>query len=217
MEGGKESVIEKNRRKSFFDCEEDLQSTSRDDFAVAQAKASKLMDFVRKEIAGNPATNFHMNDGLYVVRDKEDPTRERVVVPENLRAWVLHMHHNIELAGHQGHKRMIDQIGSHLYWPKDIKRWVRSCSACKKRKTARPMRSGVTRPVFSVAPNHTLAIDIVGPMPESTDGNQWILTMIDVFTRWPLAVPIPSRESRLIATIIYRRWICEKGVRNFRV
>ena len=112
MEGGKESVIEKNRRKSFFDCEEDLQATSRDDFAVAQAKASKLMDFVWKEIAGNPATNFHMNDGLYVVRDKENPTLERdaVVVPENLRAW-LHMHHNIELAGHQGHKRMIDQIG----------------------------------------------------------------------------------------------------------
>ena len=110
---------------------------------------------------------------------------------------------------------MIDQIRGFFYWPgvnKDIKRWVRSCSGCKKRKTPRPLRSGVTQPVFSIYPNHTVAIDIVGPMGESVEGNLWILTMIDVFTRWPVAVPIPSRETRLIGKVIYHRWICEKGV-----
>ena len=152
---------------------------------------------------------------MFIFKRRDDSEPERILVPEELRASVLHMHHNLELAGHQGHKRMIDQINPHFFWPgmnKDIKRWVKSCSACKKRKTPRPMRSGVTQPAFAVFPNHTVAIDIVGPMMESTEGNQWVLTMIDVFTRWPVAVPIPNRESRLIAKIIYQRWICDKGV-----
>ena len=93
------------------------------------------------------------------------------------------MHHNLELAGHQGHKRMIEQIASNFYWPgmtRDAIRWVASCSACKKRKTPRPMRHGITEPMFATFPNQTVAIDIVGPLTETTAGNFWILTMIDV-------------------------------------
>jgi hypothetical protein len=74
------------------------------------------------------------------------------------------------------------------------------------------MRSGITKPVFALFPNHTVAIDIVGPLNESPEGNIWILTMIDVFTRWPIAIPMANRESRLIAKIIFRHCICEKGV-----
>ena len=68
---------------------------------------------------------------------------------------------------------MIDQLTTNFFWPglsKDAKRWVMSCSVCKKRKTPRPMRSGVTKPVFALFPNHAVAIDIVGPLVESTDG-----------------------------------------------
>ena len=79
--------------------------------------------------------------------------------------------------------------------------------ACKKRKTPRPLRQGVSRPVFSKFPNHTVAIDIVGPTPESSEGNLWILTMIDSFTQWPLAVAIPNRRSSLIGKVDLR----EKG------
>ena len=76
----------------------------------------------------------------------------------------------------------------------------------------RPLRQGITHPVFSCFPNHTVAIDIVGPLIETPSGNQWILTMIDVFTRWPLAVAIPNRKSSVIGKIIFERWVCEKGV-----
>src|SRR5947208_2852697 len=40
----------------------------------------------------------------------------------------------------------------------------------------------------------------------------WILTMIDHFTRWPVAIPIPNRTSEVIANAIFKYWICEKGV-----
>src|SRR5262249_4290499 len=113
---------------------------------------------------------------------------QSVVVPENLRAWLLRMHHHAPLAAHQGHKRMIQQLVPRFFGPgmvKDIIRWVQGCIACRKRKTPRPLRQGITMPIQSSFPNQTVAIDIVGPMMESSSGNRWILTMIDVFTRWP--------------------------------
>jgi transposase InsO family protein len=140
---------------------------------------------------------------------------ERTVVPECLRAFVLQMHHNAELAAHQGHKRVIDQISSYFFWPgmaQDAYRWVRSCSGCKKRKTPRPMRQGITEPVFATFPNQTVAIDIVGPLMETSAGNQWLLTMIDIFTRWPVAIPIPNRKSKVVAKAIFENWICQEGV-----
>jgi transposase InsO family protein len=48
-------------------------------------------------------------------------------------------------------------------------------------------------------------------MIETTSGNLWILTMIDVFTRWPLALALPNRKSSVIRKAILR-WVCEKGV-----
>ena len=55
-------------------------------------------------------------------------------------------------------------------------------------------------------------MDIVGPFITSVTGNVWILTMIDHFTRWPVAIPLPARTSELIANAIFKHWICEKGV-----
>src|SRR5271155_3894027 len=125
------------------------------------------------------------------------------------------MHHNSIMAGHQGHKRITTQLTPFFFWPgmaHDAYRWVKSCSGCKKRKTPRPMRQGITEAVFATIPNQTVAIDIVGPLMETSAGNQWILTMIDVFTRWPVAVPIPNRKAKVITRAIHDHWVCVEGV-----
>ena len=40
----------------------------------------------------------------------------------------------------------------------------------------------------------------------------WVITMIDTFTRWPVAVAINDRSSASIAAAIHERWICDKSV-----
>lgn len=74
------------------------------------------------------------------------------------------------------------------------------------------MRAGETTPQLARYPNQVMAMDIFGPMPISTENHRWVLTMIDQFTRWPVAVPIPDRNSETIADAIYKHWVCEKGV-----
>ena len=95
---------------------------------------------------------------------------------------------------------------------KEISRWVKACLACRKRKTPRPIRAGITETIQANFPNKVVAIDIFGPFPASKHGNVWIITMIDTFTRWPVAVAIKDRSSASIATAIYEKWICDKSV-----
>ena len=48
-----------------------------------------------------------------------------------------------------------------------------------------------------------LAIDFVGELYCSDQGNKWILTAIDVFTRYPFAVPLPNRKAETVARALF--------------
>ena len=70
----------------------------------------------------------------------------KIVVHESLRAYVLKMYYNTQLAAHQGKKRTMKQITTSFYWPgmkADVTKWVKAGLACTRRKTPRPMRAGI--------------------------------------------------------------------------
>ena len=141
--------------------------------------------------------------------------RSIIVVPNELKAFVIYLHHNFLLGGHQGRKRTTISIEKAFWWrgmSGDVRRWIKSCVPCKRRKTPRPLRSGLTMPVTRGCALDTVAIDLVGPCPETANGDVWILTMIDVFTRWPIAVPISNRNATTIIEAIYKHLVCEHGM-----
>ena len=39
-----------------------------------------------------------------------------------------------------------------------------------------------------------VAIDVVGPLPNTTSGNRFILVAVDYFTRWPEAYATPIKR-----------------------
>lgn len=45
-----------------------------------------------------------------------------------------------------------------------------------------------------------IALDILGPLPESTRGNKYILVLIDCFNKWTEAIAIPDQEAETIVT-----------------
>ncbi|GFS57997.1 uncharacterized protein TNCV_3124741 [Trichonephila clavipes] len=75
------------------------------------------------------------------------------------------------------------------------------------------------------APIERIAFDILGPLARSSDGNNNILVVMDYFTKWPEAYPIPDQEASTVAEVLVRHWISRFGVplqlhsdqgRNFR-
>ena len=108
-------------------------------------------------------------------KDQENP--HKIVVPTSLRAKVLQIGH--ACAGHFGSKKTRAHIQSHFYWPGIGRDVAEHCKACR------------TCAAFnSHTPWHKLAMDIVGPFTKSTTGYQYILTLVDMATRFPEAIPL---------------------------
>ena len=43
-------------------------------------------------------------------------------------------------------------------------------------------------------------IDLVGPFPTAVGGYKYLLTMVDLATRWPEAIPLKTTTARVITT-----------------
>ena len=124
-------------------------------------------------------------------------------IPTQLRKSCLHAIHGLDLLGHLGFSKSYPLLRKRFYWPgisRDLKRWIKACVVCRRRKTARKSRQGLSAPMARVAaPFHTLHFDLVGPMPETAEGHQYILTVMDGFTQYPFAVPIKNKEALTVA------------------
>jgi hypothetical protein len=54
-------------------------------------------------------------------------------------------------------------------------------------------------------------MDLVGPLPETDEHNRYMLTMMDTFSKWPMAIPIPNKKASTIAMALYKNLIAVHG------
>eukprot|EP00731_Ephydatia_muelleri_P008795 Em0004g1133a len=64
----------------------------------------------------------------------------------------------------------------------------------------------------AVRPLQRVAMDIMGPLPETSRGNKYILVIADYFTKWSEAYPIPNMEAITVAKCLVNEFICRFGV-----
>ena len=61
-------------------------------------------------------------------------------------------------------------------------------------------------------PMELWAIDVLGPLPMTARGNQYILVMPDHFTKWVEAVPMPNQRAETIAKAFVDEVVTRHGV-----
>ncbi|XP_040065074.1 uncharacterized protein LOC120838968 [Ixodes scapularis] len=129
---------------------------------------------------------------------------EQLVLPTRYRPTVLSMAHDGIMSGHQGVKNTLALATEEFFWPgiqSDIKWYVRSCDVCQR--TVPKGRVGKatlgTLPTIDT-PFKRVAVDIIGPVrPTASSGNRYILTMVDMATRYPDAVPLRNIGTEQVA------------------
>ena len=53
-------------------------------------------------------------------------------------------------------------------------------------------------------PCYQISIDYIGPIPTSANGNWYILTISDYFTKWVEGVPLPTEHALITAGTLFK-------------
>jgi hypothetical protein len=83
---------------------------------------------------------------------------------------------------------------------KEIEEYVKKCKSCQINKLLGPKNRAPMEITTTVEhPFKKCSLDIVGPLPETTKGNKYILTFQDDLSKLVTAIPIPQQDAETVA------------------
>ena len=146
-------------------------------------------------LASKLEKGYSFQDGILVhtTSDGLGESLVRILVPKPRRLGVLDLAHTHMLAGHFGCKKTFSRLCSKFLWPRmwmDVKNYVRTCVGCQKAGRKDKARAPLQPLQCESEPFSKVAFDLVGPLPRSVNGYRYILTMMDLYTKFPAAIPL---------------------------
>ena len=140
----------------------------------------------------------------------------KIVVPESLREKVMREHHDGSTAGHLGIRKTVEKMEqSPYYWPnmkKNVTAWVMNCDVCQRTKPEVKRQRAPMGRCMTGAPLERVAIDVMGPLPETVRGNKYIVVIGDYFTKWMEAYPTKNHQAETIAKVVVEGFIGRFGI-----
>lgn len=156
----------------------------------ADPELQRMMQILQDPESNNVVeikNNFTIKNGkLYRVDKHNDDVALLWVVPKSVRWQILQMNHDNN--GHVGFEKTYDRIKK-VYWFKGmrkfIKKYCKACLQCAHTKVPSGPKEGMLHPIEKVSkPFDTLHADHCGPFPISKKKNQYVLAIIDSFTKY---------------------------------
>ena len=138
----------------------------------------------------------------------------QLVLLANLVSEILQGLHNSHVGGHLGARKVLEKARARFYWPgqrKDIEKWCHECAVCNSRKS-QPKGRAPMEACLAKRPLERVAMDILGPLPETPRGHRYILVIGDYFPKWKEAFPLRDMEATSIARVLVNEFICHFGV-----
>ncbi|GBM53787.1 Transposon Tf2-8 polyprotein [Araneus ventricosus] len=119
---------------------------------------------------------YLMNQGILYRYSPEVETEEaQLVVPFQEREKVLQQYDDVPTAGHYGTEGTYNKVASRYYFPgmrKYIAEYVKNCPDCIRYKPSNQKPTGLLRTPVYAQRFETLAIDLFGPLPETSSGKK---------------------------------------------
>ena len=137
---------------------------------------------------------------------------ENLVIPKYRMEPLLYLYHDDPTGGHLGVDMIMGKLRQKYYWPnmiKDVKDYVESCYQCQRR--GKPQTHNEMHAIVAKAPFERVGIDFVGPLPQTSQGNKYILVAVDYFTKWPEVRATKKADAATVIKFLYEEIICRHG------
>ena len=179
-----------------------------EDLARQQALDPDFRAMSREARTGLNFRKIPLGDSFIFVDVSNGPARP--FVPLSYRRRVFDIIHGL---GHPGVERTRQSVAAKFVWPgmrQDVSRWARECVACQQAKIHKHTVPPIQEFAVPAKRFQHIHVDIVS-MPHSNGFNH-LLTIVDRFSRWPAAIPIPDMNAETIIDALTHRWIANYGV-----
>ncbi|XP_063785579.1 uncharacterized protein LOC134933980 [Pseudophryne corroboree] len=136
---------------------------------------------------------------------------EQILIPRTAISVVLQAYHN--RSGHFGSKKTEANLRSRFYWHnlrQDTEEWCKSCVTCAARRPTTAAEKALLHPIVSRSPLELVSLDHVKMEPSRT-GYTHVLTIVDHYTKFAVALPVRDLTARTTAEIFWRAFVRPYG------
>ena len=165
----------------------------------------QMFDF---DIVHIPGVNNSTADTLsrLLVMNFENETSQNVIT-EHQKLDIFKMFHNAG-TGHLGINKTCNSIKeAKMSWHNlyvDIERFIAGCPICQKVRLGQGSVLAALATTSKSSVGETVAVDTIGPLPPDVYGNQFIIVMIDAFSRYVEIEAAPDTTALSAAKVILK-------------
>jgi hypothetical protein len=173
-------------------------------------------DYEVKYKKGSSNTNADALSRIFMTEDRTDGLDAKVELTKEEKLALFREMHDTPLGGHLGMNRTYDRMKQFTTWPgmkQELEEYIRKCDICQRNKitqnkTRMPMKITTTPELVW----DKCALDIVGPLNQTSDGHKYVLTFQDELSKYTLAIPIVQQDAMTVARALVEEVILKFGI-----
>lgn len=183
------------------------------DLLVSIRKAYEADQECAKMLRDPRRYHVQVEDGLIVDENG------LIVVPASpaIRTTIISESHDIIVSGHLGIAKTVMRVREHFTWDglvKDVHAFVKSCFECQANKSRNTGEAGLLQPIAPpMTKGSSISIDFVGPLPRTARRKDFIMVMVDRFSKRVWYEPTTQKvNAKQAARILFDRVVRHQGL-----